>query len=165
VGKYAEPGKGVLQVGGETWAEGYRDLSGRKLIDMFYPVGTIYQSTNSANPSTFMGGTWERYGKGRVPVGVDESDDALSSAGKTGGSINPLTSHTHDYSGTTGGASIVEGNTTGADVKFQGAASGSGLKSKVHTHSYSGTTTTAGDNTNHNNWQPFITIYLWRRIA
>lgn len=160
IGKAAE--QGVLDIAGKL-SDIY--VGGISLLDLHYPVGEIKTTTNSQNPSATIGGTWERYGNGRVPVGVDESDDVMSSAGKTGGSINPLTSHNHDYSGTTGGASIVEGNTTGADVKFQGAASGSGLKSKVHTHSYSGTTTTSGDNTNHNNWQPFITIYMWRRTA
>ena len=35
-------------------------------IDQLYPIGSVFQSTNSANPATFMGGTWERYGKDRV---------------------------------------------------------------------------------------------------
>ena len=39
-----------------------------------YPVGSIYFSVDSANPSTKFGGTWVAWGKGRVPVGVDESD-------------------------------------------------------------------------------------------
>ena len=134
-------------------------------IDNFYPIGAIYQSTVSTDPSTFMGGTWERFGNGRMLIGVDESDSALSTANKIGGSTTPLTSHTHGFSGTTSATPIVEGVTSGADVVFQDASSGGGIKSKTHTHVYSGTTTAVGDNTDHNNYQPYITVYMWRRTA
>ena len=131
------------------------------------PVGTILTTTNSANPTTYIGGVWERYGKGRTLVSVDEEDSAtlMKTAGNNGGSTNPLTSHAHDFDGRTNGESIVAGSTNNPDVKFQGAASGGGLKSSVHSHTFSGTTTTTGDNTDHNNWQPFVTVYFWRRTA
>ncbi len=49
-------------------------INGKQLLDIFYPIGTIYESTKPNSPSTFMGGTWARFGNGRVLVGVDESD-------------------------------------------------------------------------------------------
>ena len=64
-----------------------------------------------------------------------------------------------------GSATIVAGNTSSPDVKFQGASSGSGLKSEAHSHSFSGTTASAGNNTGHANWQPFITVYMWVKTA
>ena len=140
-------------------------IAGKALRDIFYPIGSIYQSTVNTDPSTFMGGTWERFGNGRVLVGVDESDSALSTANKIGGSTMPLTSHTHGFSGTTSETPIVEGVTSNADVKFQGASSGNGIKSKTHTHVYSGTTTATGDNTDHDNYPPYITVYRWLRTA
>ena len=33
------------------------------LLDFAYPIGTIYESTKSVSPSTFLGGTWEEYEK------------------------------------------------------------------------------------------------------
>ena len=39
-----------------------------------YPVGSIYLSTSSTNPSNFIGGTWVAYGQGRTLVGVGTSD-------------------------------------------------------------------------------------------
>ena len=45
-----------------------------KLRNQMYPVGSLYFSTNSTSPATIYGGTWERYGKGRTLVSVDESD-------------------------------------------------------------------------------------------
>ena len=41
------------------------------LLDKIYPVGSIYISTSSANPSTIYGGTWERYGQGKTLVGLN----------------------------------------------------------------------------------------------
>ena len=131
------------------------------------PIGTILTTTNSANPTTYLGGVWGRYGKGRTLVSVDEEDSAtlMKTAGNEGGSTNPLSSHAHDFNGRTSGESIVAGSTNNPDIKFQGASSGNGLKSAIHSHAFSGTTTTTGDNTDHNNWQPFITVYFWRRTA
>ena len=56
-----------------------------KLLDRMYPVDSIYISTNSTSPASLYGGSWERYGKGRTLVSVDESDTDFT-AGTTGGS-------------------------------------------------------------------------------
>lgn len=29
------------------------------LLDIFYPIGTVYECTNAINPNTQFGGTWE----------------------------------------------------------------------------------------------------------
>lgn len=63
-----------------------------KLRNQMYPVGSLYFSTNSTSPATIYGGTWERYGKGRTLVSVDESDTDFT-AGKTGGEKT----HQHEY--------------------------------------------------------------------
>ena len=66
-----------------------------------YPVGSIYISYNSTNPSSLFGGTWENYGSGRVLKGINSG-----TAGQTGGSdaatlkISNLPAHTHDISHT-----------------------------------------------------------------
>lgn len=55
-----------------------------KLLDRMYPVNSIYISTNSTSPASLYGGSWERYGTGRVLVSADDSDTDFT-AGKTGG--------------------------------------------------------------------------------
>lgn len=51
-----------------------------------YPVGSIYFTDRSANPSTYMeGGTWVRWGKGRVPVGIDEANGSFDGLEELGG--------------------------------------------------------------------------------
>ena len=62
-GEYAQDAK-VLSVA-ERWelrVKGTMTIGGKTLLDMFYPVGSVYISVNSTNPATFLGGTWERVG-------------------------------------------------------------------------------------------------------
>lgn len=77
------------------------------MFNLIYPVGTIYESTSSANPSThFAGTTWERYGDGRVTIGQDSGDGSFDSINDTGGAKTVtlttvhLPSHTHNFTGT-----------------------------------------------------------------
>ena len=67
-----------------------------------FPVGAIYMSTTSANPSTFWTGTtWQAFATGKTIVGIDISDTDFNSVNKVGGSkevvltIPNLPSHNH----------------------------------------------------------------------
>jgi hypothetical protein len=60
-------------------------------IDAIYPVGSIYLSTRSTNPGTFIGGTWSRI-QGRFLLGASST----YTAGSTGGSAT----HNHGKSPT-----------------------------------------------------------------
>ena len=52
-----------------------------------FPVGAIYMSTTSANPSTFWTGTtWQAFATGKTIVGIDTSDTDFNSVNKVGGS-------------------------------------------------------------------------------
>ncbi|MCI9137898.1 MAG: hypothetical protein HFH48_10135, partial [Lachnospiraceae bacterium] len=55
------------------------------LLERVYPVGAIYMSVNSANPGTLFGGTWEAWGIGRVPVGVNTGEGNFNAVEKAGG--------------------------------------------------------------------------------
>lgn len=37
-------------------------INNKNLIDIFYPVGSIFMSTNNINPQSFMGGSWSSFG-------------------------------------------------------------------------------------------------------
>ena len=61
------------------------------LLDLVYPVGAIYMSVNSINPSTLFGGTWERL-KDRFLLAAGDT----FSNGATGGSKDAVViSHKH----------------------------------------------------------------------
>lgn len=130
-------------------------MSGKQLLDVFYPIGTIYESTKPDNPSTFMGGTWSRFGNGRVLVGVDETDPTFNVPLQIGGekahtlSIQEIPSHTHGFRG--GG----ENNYVRVEPSSTYGYSGNSDK----------TTTATGGGRAHNNLQPFVTVYRWQRTA
>ena len=121
-------------------------------VDFIYPVGSIYMSVNSSNPSKWFGGTWTAWGKGRVPVCVDTGDSSFNTVEKTGGS-KYLQQHTHNqncigWSGD-GGFWVGSGNYTTLNFgKETGPTSGASV-----------TTGSAG------NLQPYITCYMWKRTA
>ena len=67
-----------------------------------FPVGAIYMSTTSSNPSTFWTGTtWQAFATGKTIVGIDTSDTDFNSVNKVGGSkevvltIPNLPTHNH----------------------------------------------------------------------
>lgn len=149
------------------------DTGGRKglylevtdnLFNMVYPIGSIYMSVNSANPSTLFGGTWVAWGTGRVPVGVDTSQSEFNTVEETGGH-KLMQSHTHGFryavQGSGGGVNNIYGmpynaSANGSVVTQSGEPSTSGeLRNGVLTNG-SG---------NAQNLQPYITCYMWKRTA
>lgn len=74
-----------------------------------HPVGSIFFTTNGANPGTIYGGTWAAWGQGRVPVGVNTSDSNYNAAEKTGGAstvsltVANLPAHNHGLNSHTHG--------------------------------------------------------------
>lgn len=126
-------------------------------VDLLYPVGSIYLSIKSKNPSEIFGGVWERIANGRTLVGVDEEDTDFSSSEKTGGekkhtlTINEMPKHSH-------GAN--SGATTFADGGVNEPNQGSGNR----TFAYLSLTSTGGGQS-HNNLQPYFTCYIFVRTA
>lgn len=154
-----------------------------------YPVGSIYtNATNSTNPGTLLGfGTWVAFGAGRVMVGYDSSNALFDTAEETGGSADAITvSHTHTGTTASNGAAsgtLVTG--VGDFGDFQGAsgvfslsgsqpsrsqgAAGTGsyttatMSISAHTHTI--TTDSSGSSGTNANYQPYITVYFWKRTA
>ena len=130
-----------------------------KLLDRMYPVNSIYISTNSTSPASLYGGTWERYGKGRTLVSVNESDTDFT-AGKTGGekthvlTVDEMPKHRH----TVGKFATMQGGGGWDNDKIGGAQSNDAAAGNGYTQ-YTG-----GDKA-HNNMPPYIAVYLWRRTA
>lgn len=99
-----------------------------------HPVGSIYMSTSNVNPSTTYGGTWESWGSGRVPVGVNASDSDFSESEKTGGAKTINLAHSHTVNGHT--HSISHTHTVNS-----------------HTHSTANHTLTGNEMPSHNHYE------------
>lgn len=70
------------------------DLRVSNIINLIYPVGSVYTSVNNRNPSIWLGGTWVPFGAGRTLVGVDTGQSEFNSVEKPGGH-KELQSHAH----------------------------------------------------------------------
>lgn len=127
----------------------------KQLFLLMHRVGDIIFSTSDENPSTIYGGTWVAWGKGQVPVGVDTSDSDFNTVEKTGGekehtlTVGEMPSHKHDFG--------------------QQFATTSNLSGEYGYYMIAGTQTdvikNTGGNQPHNNLQPYITCYMWKRTA
>lgn len=137
----------------------YLKQGNNKVVSVpYYRVGDLFLTTIATNPSNYLGGTWELYGPGRVLVCVNTSDSVLNASKKTGGSTNPLTSHRHSR--------IMNDNNIIRAAGWGTGTTHTGTLNEMTDNAWEFLGTNyAGDNTNHNNWQPFITCYVWIRTA
>ena len=128
-------------------------LNATNLLDNVYPIGSIYMSVNSTNPSTLFGGTWVAWGEGRVPVGVDTNDTDFDTVEEIGGS-KFLQAHRHRMavpwaqSGSQGrGYPLSQ-----AQQNYYNYVGGEDIMEEAGTG-------------NSGNLQPYITCYMWKRTA
>lgn len=126
------------------------------IVDLIYPVGSIYMSVNAVSPATLFGGTWTQI-----------KDMFLLAAGDTysNGSTGGAASHTLTgdelpygkwssmmwYSSTVAGAvnkSTGSFNLTASQGQYMG-----------------GVDFSFGNNQPHNNMPPYLTVNVWQRTA
>ena len=149
-------------------------------IALLYPVGSVYTNASvSTNPATLLGfGTWTAFGAGRVMVGFDSGNSLFDAAEETGGSADAITvSHTHTATTTSTDSGHSHGSTVGSGFISNGGseqlAGGNNLNfgrpntTATATASISSTTTvaSAGSSGTNANYQPYITVYMWKRTA
>lgn len=122
------------------------------LLDMVYPVGSIYMSVNSTSPQTFLGGTWARITDTFLYAGASSGTYA---PGKTGGS-KTQTLQIKNYrkrlyiwqggSGGAGGTAILNGDYIGYGQNYN-------------------CWLTDSDNEAFSIMPPYTTVYMWKRTA
>jgi len=145
-----------------------------------WPVGQLwFNASNEDNPATVLGfGTWERYAEGRVLVGFSTSNVLFDTPEKIGGSYDAVAiEHNHTFSGITASAGAHQHSaptSNGAGGPYEVASASSGFDyfqsaptsvAGNHSHTYSGTTSTAGTSPVNANVQPYITVYIWKRVS
>ena len=133
-------------------------------IDDIYPVGSIYMSVNSVNPSTLFGGTWEQIeDKFLLASGTSYSN------GETGGSEDAVVvNHNHliqneDYyfvgkkKSTTAGTKRVTVPTSGSNYAY--------VSNDNSSFGNFGSTQSKGINGTGKNMPPYLAVNIWKRTA
>lgn len=155
---------GALQVGGKT------------LLDMVYPVGSIYLSVNAADPQTLFGGTWARLEDVfLLAAGAEHA------AGSTGGeemhtlTVGEMPSHGNhlmqgrmyqELAENASNDSSYRSNTLylGKNAFASTGNFNRGWKDWNGGEMYPAGTLKGGGNP-HNNMPPYLAVYTWKRTA
>jgi hypothetical protein len=162
------------------------------LISLIYPIGSIYMSVNSTDPSTFLGGTWEQI-QDRFLL----ASGSTYTGGSTGGSATvslsasqmPRHNHStnsHYHNTNTSGEYFVTSEASGANnTRVAYSSSGSryvdGMndnKTPFHHRSTTdsqapstkytggtGSTEAYSNGSAHENMPPYLAVYMWKRVA
>jgi hypothetical protein len=151
-------------------------------LQALHPVGSIYiNATNATNPGTLLGfGTWVAFGAGRVPVGFDAGNALFDAAEATGGSADSvLPTHTHTatsvstvtdpghlHNFTTYNGAPFSGNNPWYANDFANPVTQSTATAVTGiTVATSTTNANAGVSGTNGNYQPYITVYMFKRTA
>lgn len=128
-------------------------LDKASVVDLFYPVGTYYETSDTSfDPNEAWGGTWQLDSQGRVTVSQDSG--TFTTVGATGGeethtlNVQEIPDHYHAIGG--GGTF---GNAGGAEWYLYNG----GTEARWSSHT--------GGGQSHNNLQPYIVVKRWHRTA
>lgn len=160
------------KVGKNLTVGGTLTVAGKTLLNLIYPVGSIYMSVNSTSPATLFGGTWEQI-KNRFLIGCGDT----YAAGATGGAAthtlteNEMPSHKgHLYDNYDDNNAYTD---RGGDTNSYYLSSSASGYSKYENRMYkvaSGNEMviqgySRGGGAAHNNMPPYLAIYMWKRTS
>lgn len=132
----------------QTTVQTNRTTLSTEQLNILFPIGYVYISTSSTNPSSTFGGTWEQI-KDKFLLSAGDT----YTAGNTGGeathtlTVNEIPSHNHNYAMKSG-----SGGWTIASM-----SNGNGTTN--------GVTNETGGGQAHNNMPPYLVVYVWKRTA
>ena len=125
------------------------------VLDMVYPVGSIYMSVTAVDPSTLFGGTWEQI-KDRflLAAGITYTGGATGGEATHKLTVSEMPDHGHSVA--------VAG---GTDSYGMTRTAISGFASKTAGWTDSSTVIHTGGGAAHNNMPPYLVVYIWKRTA
>ncbi len=134
------------------------------LLDKLYPVGSLYMSAKATSPASLFGGTWEQI-KDRFILAAGDT----YAAGSTGGeaahtlTVGEMPAHYHKglHIDSENGMQVLYGSNPAYPQQALD------LGSTYKTGLYEGGifTSVSGKSEAHNNLPPYLSAYIWQRIA
>ena len=129
----------------------------KRILNMIYPVGSIYISAASTPPQSLFGGTWERIKDTFLLAAGD-----TYSAGATGGeavhtlTVDEMPSHNHYQN---------KYWTYGYDGEKTAYTAAAEMYDAYKYTNLVDTTENTGGSQPHNNMPPYLAVYVWKRTA
>ena len=151
-------------------ADGW-SVKGKGLIDLIYPVGSLYLTVSSVSPETLFGGTWELTAKDRFLVGAGLSCAVGASGGSarhlhsTGNhtlTVHEMPGHTH---GLRGGSSSSTNDYYGGSAANYGLIPGGSPQQEVITYTGGNEAHNHGNTGEADHIPPYLAVYIWKRTA
>ena len=138
-------------------------LQMQNYYNKIYPVGTILEFTEDIDPNTLFGSKWIRYGLGKVLIGGGTVTDGSGNTktfteGDVGGEINHIL--TIDEMPTHNHSQVITANTGGS---IKGRTDYGTDSSTMAKYNQGVTTSNEGGGLAHNNLQPYVVVYRWKR--
>lgn len=130
------------------------------LVDLFYPIGSIYMSTDTTNPQSRFTGTYWLPIYNRFLLGAGDTYKAGTMGGEATHTLtrSEIPNHYHDeYLGNDGGSDS-------APSGYSGWPSVAYTSNKTWWVTGSKTSAAGGDGA-HNNMPPYLAVYMWRRVT
>jgi len=143
-------------VSGNQLNTGNLSLSGKtSLLNLIYPIGSIYMSVNDISPQSFLGGTWERL-QDRFLIGAGNSYNVNATGGSTTHTltIDEIPSHTHTINDR-----LVVWDQPNLTALNTASYSGPFKLRDWHT----GITDSTGGGQAHSIMNPYLAVYMWKR--
>lgn len=130
-----------------------------------FPVGYVVMNVTGVNPGTDFGyGTWAAWGTGRMPVGYDAGQTEFNASEKTGGGKTKNLAHTHTTPGL--GTSTLSGFGAVAGIGHLNSGEGDPYGPTVDVYPNVGADNTgSGGSATQDVLNPYITIFMWKRMA
>lgn len=129
------------------------DIFRKTALNLIYPIGSIYMSTSSTNPSILFGGKWEQL-KDRFLLAAGDTYNA----GSTGGEA------THKLTYNELPSEVVVGYCAD-NQKSWATGYWSNYSSSTYPTNVIRLSGKGSGNQPHNNMPPYLAVYIWKRIA
>lgn len=147
-----------------------RKLPWKNLLNKIYPVGSLYMSAKATSPASFLGGTWERIKDTFILAAGDTYAAGISGGAAehtlTTSEIPAHAHHQNTYVVNSGFTEKTNFPDRGLSYPFENVNVYYAATTVNGAGNFDGILTSSiGIGSPHNNMPPYVTVYVWKRIA